>query len=84
VGLAVGVALFIAVLGTPVAGEATVLAYQRGTWVLAATSVLAALIGLVTLRRRPVAQAASQPAAAEPAVPTGPGEPRETVITGVS
>jgi Major Facilitator Superfamily len=84
VGLAVGVALFIAVLGTPVSGEATVVAYRHGTWVLAATSLLAALIGLITLRRRPVTQAASQPAPAEPALATAAGEPRETVVTGAS
>jgi hypothetical protein len=66
VGLAVGVALFIAVLGTPVAGEATVLAYRHGTEVLAATSLLAAVIGLVTLRHRAVA-----PVAAEAAAPAG-------------
>jgi EmrB/QacA subfamily drug resistance transporter len=69
VGLAVGVALFIAVLGTPVAGEATVLAYRHGTEVLAATSLLAALIGLITLRRRPIAQAAAPQVAAGPAAP---------------
>ena len=67
VGLAVGVALFVAVLGIPAAGQATVLAYRHGTEVLAATSLLAALIGLVTLRRPTVAQAAAQPAEATPA-----------------
>jgi EmrB/QacA subfamily drug resistance transporter len=81
VGLAVGVALFIAVLGTPVGGDATVLAYRDGSEVLAATSVLAAVIGLVTLRRRPVAQAAAEPVAPTAAV-SEPGEPRETVVTG--
>jgi EmrB/QacA subfamily drug resistance transporter len=84
VGLAVGVALFIAVLGTPVAGEATVLAYRHGTEVLAATSLLAALIGLITLRRRPIAQAAAPPAAAELAASTAADEPREAVVTGAS
>jgi EmrB/QacA subfamily drug resistance transporter len=100
VGLAVGVALFIAVLGTPRLGEATVLAYQHGTEVLAATSLLAALIGVITLRRRPAAQMATEPAAqtavgpagqttTEPAAQTeaalaGAGDPRETVVTGAS
>src|SRR6202020_2455401 len=45
VGLAVGVALFIAVLGTPHTGAATVLAYRHGTEVLAATALLSAVIG---------------------------------------
>jgi MFS family permease len=84
VGLAVGVALFIAVLGTPHTGAATVLAYRHGTEVLAATSLLAALIGLITLRRRPSAQAAAQPAAAEPAASTTAAEPREAAVTGAS
>ena len=53
VGLAVGVALFIAVLGTPSAGEATVLAYRSGSEVLAAASLLAAVAGVVMLRARP-------------------------------
>ena len=86
VGLAVGVALFIAVLGTPVAGEATVLAYRHGTEVLAATSLLAAVIGLITLRRRPVAAGRGrQPAVAATARPppasrvrrSSPAPPRE-------
>jgi hypothetical protein len=82
VGLAVGVALFIAVLGSPHAGQATVLAYRHGSEALAATAVLAALIGLVTLRRRPVVEAATEPA--PPTVTAaGTGE-RETVITGAS
>jgi hypothetical protein len=76
--------LFVAVLGTPHAGEATVLAYRHGSEALAATAVLAALIGLVTLRRRSVTPAAAEPPAAEPAAPTGAVEPRETVVTGAS
>jgi hypothetical protein len=83
VGLAVGVALFVAVLGTPSAGEATVLAYRHGTEVLAAASLLAAVIGLITLRRRPAAQAAAEPEAPAAAV-AGVEGPRETVVTGVS
>ncbi len=58
VGLAVGVALFIAVLGTPAAGHATVLAYRHGSEVLAAASLLAALAGITLLRRRPQTQPA--------------------------
>jgi EmrB/QacA subfamily drug resistance transporter len=69
VGLAVGVALFIAVLGTPHTGAATVRAYKYGTEVLAATSLLAALIGAITLRRRAIAPAAAE--AAAPAAAAG-------------
>jgi EmrB/QacA subfamily drug resistance transporter len=61
VGLAVGVALFIAVLGTPAAGEATVLAYRDGSEVLAAASLLAALAGITMLRTR----SQTRPAASE-------------------
>jgi hypothetical protein len=82
VGLAVGVALFIAVLGTPDTGHATVLAYRHGSEALAATALLAALIGLVTLRRRTVAQAVVEPAPPTVAA-AGAGE-RETAVTGAS
>ena len=78
VGLAVGVALFVAVLGIPHPGEATVLAYRHGTEVLAATAVLAAVIGLVMLRRRPDAQAASPSA---PAAGAGAVDQPETAVT---
>jgi hypothetical protein len=83
VGLAVGVALFVAVLGTPHAGTATVLAYRHGSEALAATAVLAALIGLVTLRRRTVVQAAAEPASPTGAL-AGSGDSRETAVTGAS
>jgi EmrB/QacA subfamily drug resistance transporter len=69
VGLAVGVALFIAVLGTPAAGHATVLAYRHGSEVLAAASLVAALLGIVMLGVRPETRGAAQPAAAERAEP---------------
>ena len=75
VGLAVGVALFIAVLGTPSGGEATVLAYRHGSEVLVAASLLAALIGIVMLRGRPVAQPAQPAQAAQPPQPGPRPEP---------
>jgi hypothetical protein len=43
-----------------------VLAYRHGSEVLVAASLLAALVGLVMLRRRPDPVAAAEPAAAEP------------------
>jgi len=78
VGLAVGVALFVAVLGTPHTGAATVLAYRHGSEVLAAASVLAALTGLVMLRRRPDARAAQSP----PEAAVAAAEQPQTAVTG--
>jgi EmrB/QacA subfamily drug resistance transporter len=63
VGLAVGVALFIAVLGTPAAGESTVLAYRYGSEVLAAASLLAAVAGIAMLGARPQPHPTSEAAA---------------------
>ena len=50
VGLAVGVAIFVAVLGSAVPGTDPTPVYQRGWAVIAAASLLAALVGLLTLR----------------------------------
>jgi EmrB/QacA subfamily drug resistance transporter len=63
VGLAIGVAVFVAVVGTPGSPAALEDAYARAWWVLAAVSVAAAAAALLLLR--PVA--ASAPAAAPPA-----------------
>jgi EmrB/QacA subfamily drug resistance transporter len=46
VGLAVGVAMLIAVLGAPSSPLATLLAYRRATWAIAALALLAALAGV--------------------------------------
>ncbi len=46
VGLAIGVAMLIAVLGTPRAPLATLLAYQRATWTVAAIAFIGGLVGL--------------------------------------
>jgi EmrB/QacA subfamily drug resistance transporter len=56
VGLAVGVAVLIAVLGTPRTPAGTLSAYQRASWVIAAIALAGALAGLVLLRNagRPV------------------------------
>jgi EmrB/QacA subfamily drug resistance transporter len=70
VGLATGVAVLIAVLGTPRSPAQTLTAYERASWVIAAVSLAGGIIGLVLLatRRRPIlapAEAASAVAAAE-------------------
>lgn len=66
VGLAIGVAVLVAVLGTP-DGDALAV-FQRGWLVIAAASLLAALAGAVLLRPRrepaePLSAAAADPAA---------------------
>lgn len=58
VGLAVGVAVFVAVIGAPKSAAASLSAWQHGWVVIAATSLVSALIGVVSLRRPRVA---SQP-----------------------
>jgi hypothetical protein len=66
-GLAVGVAVLIAVLGSPGSPAATLAAYQRGWTVIAAVSFAAGVValGLLTARR-------PGGAAAPAAGPTGP------------
>lgn len=51
VGLAVGVALLIAILGTPHAPQATLEAFRHGWEAIAAAAVLSALAGAVILRQ---------------------------------
>jgi EmrB/QacA subfamily drug resistance transporter len=51
VGLAVGVAILIAVIGTPATRSASLSAFQAGWVVIASVSVVAALAGAVLLRR---------------------------------
>jgi hypothetical protein len=52
VGLAIGVAVFIAVLGSPDSPAATLAAYQRGWTVAAAIALGGALVGLLGLSGR--------------------------------
>jgi MFS family permease len=61
VGLAVGVAVFVAVIGDPRTGAATLSAYRHGWEMIALASLISAILGAVLLRRRP------------PAVAPGPG-----------
>jgi EmrB/QacA subfamily drug resistance transporter len=57
VGLATGVAVLIAVLGTPHSPAQTLTAYQRASWVIAAIALAGGIVGLVLLavRHRPAA-----------------------------
>jgi EmrB/QacA subfamily drug resistance transporter len=67
VGLAIGVAVLIAVLGSPRTPAATLAAYQRGWTVAAAVALASGVVGLLLLvrRREPaVAQAADAPVVA--------------------
>jgi hypothetical protein len=63
VGLAVGVAVLVAVLGTPHTASASLTAFRQGWAVIATASLLAALLGTVLLRsqRSPAPAAAAQP-----------------------
>jgi EmrB/QacA subfamily drug resistance transporter len=81
VGLAVGVAILVAVIGTPHSSTAAVAAYRHGWETIAGFSLLAAIVGLALLRRpRPAVAAAgasAEPAAAE----RGAAEPVEATAT---
>jgi EmrB/QacA subfamily drug resistance transporter len=72
IGLAIGVAILIAVLGTPSSPATTVVVYQRASLVIAAISFAAGGIGLVLLAERrgvgtgdPAAAAATVAASAQ-------------------
>jgi MFS family permease len=57
IGLAIGVAVLIAVLGSPDSPGATLRVYERASWIIAALSLAAGAVGLVLLapRRRALA-----------------------------
>jgi EmrB/QacA subfamily drug resistance transporter len=57
IGLAIGVAILIAVLGTPHSPAATLVVYRRGWVLIAAVSLAGALAGLALLPRRHAVQA---------------------------
>jgi MFS family permease len=67
VGLAVGVAALIAVLGTSRSPLATLTAYQRATWMIAAIAFLGGIVGLGLLAGR--RQASSPATVGEPITP---------------
>jgi EmrB/QacA subfamily drug resistance transporter len=52
IGFTLGVAIFVAVLGTPARGEAQLHAFRHGWYVAAAAALLAAPIALVLVQRR--------------------------------
>jgi len=62
VGLAVGVAVFVAVLGSPAAGSETLHAFERG-WLVVAALALAAAVASVVWLVRPAVRPALSPAA---------------------
>jgi EmrB/QacA subfamily drug resistance transporter len=64
IGLAIGVAILIAILGSPRTPAATLHVYERSSWVIAALAFVAAGLGLALLARRP---RMDQVAAAAPA-----------------
>ena len=67
IGLAIGVAVLIAVLGTPHTLGATLDVYRRATWIIAALSVAAGLAALALLRSGRAAPAVSAAVATESA-----------------
>jgi uncharacterized membrane protein YfcA len=71
VGLAVGVAVLVAVLGTPGSPAGVLSAYRHGWEMIAAVSLIAALAGAVLLRaprRAPKPAPAAVPVTATPTV----------------
>jgi EmrB/QacA subfamily drug resistance transporter len=70
IGLAVGVAVLIAILGTPHSPLAVLAVYRRAWIVVAAVSLVAAAFGLVLLDRTRAAIGEGEPAAAAAGVET--------------
>jgi hypothetical protein len=66
VGLAIGVSVFVAVLGTPNSPHASLSAFQHGWTVIAVIAALAALVGAIGLRN-PSGSVAPAPVPAGPA-----------------
>jgi len=63
IGLAIGVAILIAILGAPGSPDAVLRAYEEASWVIAAIAFAGGAIGLALLAR-PRARAAAAPAVA--------------------
>jgi hypothetical protein len=70
IGLAIGVAVLIAVLGSPRSPVGTLAAYQRGWFVIAAVALISGVVGVALLapRRGPVAASTETAEAGAPAV----------------
>ena len=77
VGLAIGVAVLVAVLGTPATPSAAVSAFQDGWIVIAATALLSAATGAVLLRPRPQLGRARESARWSGAAATPPALPEQ-------
>jgi EmrB/QacA subfamily drug resistance transporter len=58
IGLAVGVAILVAIIGTPSTPAQVLDVYERASWVIAGLSLAGAVIGLALLTRRPRERAA--------------------------
>jgi MFS family permease len=65
IGIALGVAIFIAILGTPGSPGEVLHVYERASWVIAALSFAGGAIGLALLARRPQVAGAAVAVAAE-------------------
>jgi MFS family permease len=53
IGLAVGVAILIAIVGSARSGDELLHVYERSSWVIAALSLAGGAVGLALLPRRP-------------------------------
>jgi hypothetical protein len=69
VGLALGVALLVALLGRPESSDAALTAFRTGWLVLAAIALAGAVVAAVLLRTKAEVPAAEILTAEEPAVP---------------
>jgi MFS family permease len=70
IGSAIGVAILIAILGTPRSPAAVHDVYERSSWIIAAISLAGAAIALVLLAQRPSRREATTAAPAIAAQPT--------------
>jgi MFS family permease len=66
IGLAIGVAILIAILGSPGSPVAVLNVYQRSSWVIAAISLAGGLVGLAVLARRSRQRETTSPSVAAP------------------
>jgi EmrB/QacA subfamily drug resistance transporter len=69
IGLAIGVAILVALLGSPGSPAGVLDGYQRASWVIAAIALVGGAVGLVSLARPPHASEASEASEAAAPVP---------------
>jgi MFS family permease len=79
IGLAIGIAVLIAVLGSPRSPAGVLTNYQRASWIIAAVALAAGLVAIVLLSSRPAAAAGVAGAAA---TAPGPGAPATAPAVG--